>query len=1729
MIQKNIAETKDYSLNETATFDNYILISNNNQNIDQKSFRIRVVDAQPNNNTKNISVMSNGNIFRSNLLNYFNWSDNISNDEMIIKASYTNNGITNTKTIDNNVTYFPITDLISSNVSSATIVLSSYMQYNDNNLYIASTNISVDINDITINWKFDSNVNIFIPAKSSNNYIDLKNALIESINTYNVVGSLELSSNIILPKNLYISDSVLYGNMSNEISGEILSSYVNLNVPINATYNEQNEITTNIDTFNNLYLTIVDAQINDTSEFNIFHIIQPTNLSEFENEFVDLQHNYITWINIPSGNQIINNINAIQSASSIIVNYNICCSDDINTNIFIKSAQKEYVVWPQLNWNNISPIYVKYDTNIDFTKECFVQPFNWPATDENWLQQIQISENSEFTTNYTINMNTQLSSDINTIAIPKNESNTGIYDLILNGVISRTDSNNTLYNLNLTSNPVEIIVCNGIINPISSNIITRFGQIQNFQLSSFCTIDIQPSSIINNIDINFNVPNTNWNINKQILNDINSYNLNINLPNSLNALNETFSFNININDIELNSLTFNVINYGIPYFVQNLLTEKTIMIKNNEQIPNTNLFKINNTSNINIPINQNINIDLSIYGITQYDVEINNEFSNNLIDQMLLSEIANNIPGLYISNNHILGKITNTAFIKQISNNYEIQLTGYTNKIIITYEESNIEINVNQNIDIDLLTYGIICKNSSVNNNSIDELVSETSLENISNIIPGLYILNNHICGIITDSNYLTTLKYNNNIHEILVNDYKFQIIVYFTEKTVSSDINVFINKNNNIDLSIYGISHENIDVNNNYENEELITEMTLDELSTNIPGLYIKNNYLRGKINNNTYLTQIDKKCIITLTDVNKKIYINFITNNTLEIETNNDIDIDLTIYGIKQENVSASLLDYEYKPLPTSFYLNQISEKVPGLYIENNCICGKITDINFNQELQIYNELYNEYKIQLTDLNNQIYIFNNSNEGDEINLSIEENLYIDLPLYGISGITNIPSAIYNQTELKYDMTVAEIPIYIPGTYIDEDGILAGIINNVSFINRVKTLNKPYQIKLTDQNNKILHTYFSNSNINIPINEDLNIDLSSYNININDQTKVTSYSDTLNNIIDVNNLCAKIPGIYINDNHILGKITNTTFINQIQQVNSQYEFFIRSDANTTINNKFIIYQQHIIDFQLLTNTDINIDLLTYGIIQNNVTVKNNYENNSLTTSMLLSEIANNIPGLYISNNHILGKITNSKFINQIKEYNSSYEIQITDLNNKIIISSEQNNIINININELNNIDLADFGIFYNDYVEINDNYENTSLTTSMLLSEIANNIPGLYIENNHILGKINNITFIKQIKDYDDSYNIQITDYNKIINIKFISTNINILINEDLDIDLLNYGIISDNVEVNNSYENNNLNTKMELKEIANNIPGIYIKDNHILGKITDWTFISQVDLYNTIYEVELSDYANTLIIYFNSLYVKPNNIIDETYNISSNLNIDGLIITNNGILSGTPNISEIDNSVQLIMNINDNTNNVLGTVNDITLQVFDYQIDSSKNICPDIKYRAEYDNIQYYESNWSNDIDFYNIVLNDANTTLNLTTDNMYIKLKSLDDLLTITDNNLYATSYGAYQSEINIYANNYIIGQKLLLNTSICVIPILPSNFNILSSNILYDYFEKIDTTNDVLLTSTDYMLDSSLIPTIIYKSENILLNNNSTIILAGSTGIICFDNHVILYCE
>ena len=839
-------KVENISLNNAETHVKNIQIVNADYtSILSVSAEFRAISASVNN--ANITLVSGGFINSVDLMSLFNWSFNINDQEKCLQLK-THDNIIN---IDSTVDILPVSSVIT-DTNDLTFNVSAYFNEISKKTYMTETPVSCIIKNVSVDWNTTNNVHLYFPngnSLSAKEY-NLESMLVKSWNSEDMETGLFVNSDSISGVLAY-DNNVLSGAVT-QLSLDELNKYNQMNLPVSAGFISNNHVTV-IDTNNNVYLHIVDAQLKDT-DFNF--IIRDQDKESFSKT---IERNlkgssYVDWINFNSDSlKSVTNINfsstSLLNDNSINVSFTLgCVNPDDLSSFNIRNGEITFTLVNPINWNDSNIIYVNSNESFDIVKiVCGQNP--WDFDNSQYVKIIEPESTSNLLDYYEISYQ---NSEINSVPAT-----------VLTPVIPISDSFNTIVEAkfyNPATNEkspaadqkaVGIVVCSSNIDIVNDagiyntpNILeTRNGIPSSFVIEDSFNYEYSPLSISSLVQFNFEAKNwtktADYIIGKDIIQNISEYSPHIDNK----VITASAYLTLNNSGTGLNFMLkpvkeFDIIEYGSPMFLESI-RPTLIFNVNNTVSSDISVFgykNFNKEFDEKITVNDEVNIQTTSQNIDGISGTINN-FSLPT-NELTWEELVSIFPGLYIDSEGMLkGKITDinviNALQKESSLPYLITVNNKT--IALTFDYAYLSSYTGKSNEI--CEFNNIPNGLTLDNNGIIEpkLISKENVSSEYNISFNVY-------DVFDGSSSLLLSK--ENIAKLMFFDYEFKndylvidalngmsapssVISSWTKSKIMNEAKSMFGVSSNITYDIEGnslsckIDSSNIifkNTNNNYE-----------------------------------------------------------------------------------------------------------------------------------------------------------------------------------------------------------------------------------------------------------------------------------------------------------------------------------------------------------------------------------------------------------------------------------------------------------------------------------------------------------------------------------------------------------------------------------------------------------------------------------------------------------------------------------------------------------------------------------------------------------------------------------------------------------------------------------------------------------------------------------------------------------------------------------------------
>ena len=1280
-----------------------------------------------------------------------------------------------------------------------------------------------------------------------------------------------------------------------------------------------------------------------------------------------------------------------------------------------------------------------------------------------------------------------------------------------------------------------------------------------------------------------------FNISKNITttqNIINNYNIiSIEIYNNNNLC---YIYNINDNWYIIDKSYFNIIDISNNLYkidnklLESLLIPNYIKITNNSYLYNLNENSISPLINILL---KNTNLWENIY--LNYSL-------NKLSFLIQLITIKSKYAQLYSSiNNQIYNNYSKLFYFEydfNFSINNKTEVARYFEDLSLSNEGYDIDIAykycINNYLNFDDYKDNILPYNSLTLLLILSMLYSDNNL--IFTVWKKYEVTTNNIL-INTTTNdtfnfkddwtkkleYYAYIYYQNNkINNPLFEEFK-RNYIYTSETIVNFINNIILVNPKNIYIKLktilsrfYQVPNTQLNYNNYY-------------YSTN----YIQNNLI-DLYNNDNYNFQLNY-------ETNK--YNNLITNseglNSNEMNNLTPVDIEHIFIIIAYDLISQLFTINNLNKAHKSFFIFWRNNITTRLYIkfidtyltlENN---GGLRDYSNNRKSTFYYSLYPSNLFLIDEFKNSYYelFYKQSwigylsiNDNNLLNLKI--NIY-DI-IINLTDVTNLNSTLnISNNSINLNKQLNKLSIKNTYTFTYKNNYTLYSLNNLLFIifdnyydkncniilniNQINILyNNIYYQNINNNNNNILYLVISCIN-NIILN---NNDIIDINIEYIENIPLVLFYNNNTNYPIIN---TKKYSLYTQNNNTLNKLDIRLFNTNLKILNivtfngifKPINFSIIDIYDILQNNSIFGSYQYCISFYTINDeSDIsiiqNIDVAANKVVQiYNIPISENpnvigrkiyrTKNNGLQF-YLLNIINNNIDTIYID------KITDNnlgiKFnINQVINYNTlpnSNTIiskQIININDQLIITDLNNNIINFpsNLNNIYEIYIEDIQlpftiidnfIINNNIITINNNIDNNYLYYLIDSTNYKNNIKLVPSKKNitfksppfirSLINNINNLPYTWDFanngyyKNNNDYYNINSNGIINIINFTNIDNDNNYIINNN-NLYYNNNIVISGYYSFNNRNINININNTFKiyneinatnysiLPSIINNNKYIIYNNNLYIGNNNNWDIInsgyyyiiSNNNIYNNNYIYVNKD--STLVIFHQiniSIYTTlPIIGINDTYIVYNNNLYYGSLNTWNIITSGYYNINNNNNNKNYYVNVT-NSLNIFNNINIIVYDTLPLVINNN-NIY------IIYNNQLYISNNNS-----WNLINNDYfyTTSNNDLYNNKYIYINNsqltIFSIIYATYNNI------ALTNDIGNDGDYIINNSQIYYKTNSTWVIIKSNNFVIYTDNIFYNYKNIIIDNNGIISLFNNITINNyTVLPTNISNGAYILVNN------------------------
>lgn len=764
-------QIENISLNSAETQIKHVQIVNaNNDSILSVSAEFRAVSAGINANS--IFLVSGGFVHPTELISIFNWSFNVYDQEKYLQLKTHDNVFD----INQNTDIIPVS-CFTTNLNDLTFNVSAYFNEISKNNYMSETSVSCILKNISVEWNTNEDIHLYFPngnSLSSKEY-NLNSLLVKKWNAEDIETGLYIDDSSISGVLTY-NDNILSGS-AKQLTTDELIDYDSVNLPVSAGFRSNNRIST-IDTKNNVYIHIVDAQLKNTS---LNFIVRSQDEAKFR-EVIERNlkgSSYINWINFDSDSlKFITDISFSTSSllndETIDVSFTLGCYSPIDMTTFnIRSESISFTIINPVNWLSIDTIYINANENFDIVK-LVCDKDSWDFDSDQYVKIIEPSEDSEILNYYEINyqnseINSSPSSVLESVIPVSDVFNTAIeaklYDPITQEMSAAADQKNV--DIVVCSSNIELINKSGIYN--TPDILeTRNGIPSSFVIENTFKYEYSPTSIFNIVDFNFKsdswIKTVDLINGKDVIENTSEYTQHID-----NKITIASAF-LTINDdsfIVKPIKEFNIVDYGSPIFL-NLIRPTLIFNINDVISSDISLFGYKNEIkdfDEKIVINDEVNIQTTAKSISGIFNVVDFKLPTNTLSW---EELVSALPGLYIDDSGILkGKITNIDVINELQKEQSLPylMTVDDKTIALTFDYAYLSSYTGKSDEICEFTN--VPDGLTINNNGLinSEILSK------ENILPE-YKISLNVYDVFNGASSL--LLSQENIANILLFDYKF-------------------------------------------------------------------------------------------------------------------------------------------------------------------------------------------------------------------------------------------------------------------------------------------------------------------------------------------------------------------------------------------------------------------------------------------------------------------------------------------------------------------------------------------------------------------------------------------------------------------------------------------------------------------------------------------------------------------------------------------------------------------------------------------------------------------------------------------------------------------------------------------------------------------------------------------------------------------------------------------
>lgn len=764
-------QIENISLNSAETQIKHVQIVNaNNDSILSVSAEFRAVSAGINANS--ISLVSGGFVHPAELISIFNWSFNVYDQEKYLQLKTHDNVFD----INQNTDIIPVS-CFTTDLNDLTFNVSAYFNEISKNNYMSETSVSCILKNISVEWNTNEDIHLYFPngnSLSSKEY-NLNSLLVKKWNAEDIETGLYIDDSSISGVLTY-NDNILSGS-AKQLTTDELIDYDSVNLPVSAGFRSNNCIST-IDTKNNVYIHIVDAQLKNTS---LNFIVRSQDEAKFR-EVIERNlkgSSYINWINFDSDSlkfvtDISFSTSSLLNDETIDVSFTLGCYSPIDMTTFnIRSESISFTIINPVNWLSIDTIYINANENFDIVK-LVCDTDSWDFDSDQYVKIIEPSEDSEILNYYEINyQNSEINSNPSSVlesVIPVSDVfNTAIeaklYDPITQEKSTAADQKNV--DIVVCSSNIELINESGIYN--TPDILeTRNGIPSSFVIENTFKYEYSPTSISNIVDFNFKsdswIKTVDLVNGKDVIENTSEYTQHID-----NKITIASAF-LTINDdsfIVKPIKEFNIVDYGSPIFLNSI--RPTLIFNINDVISSDiSLFGYKNEIkdfDEKIVINDEVNIQTTVKNISGI-VDVTNFKlpTNNLSWEELVSALS----GLYIDDNGVLkGKVTDINVINELQKEQSLPylMTVDDKTIALTFDYAYLSSYTGKSDEICEFTN--VPDRLTINNNGLinSEILSKENILPEYNISLNVYDVFNGASSLLLSQE---------NIANILLFDYKF-------------------------------------------------------------------------------------------------------------------------------------------------------------------------------------------------------------------------------------------------------------------------------------------------------------------------------------------------------------------------------------------------------------------------------------------------------------------------------------------------------------------------------------------------------------------------------------------------------------------------------------------------------------------------------------------------------------------------------------------------------------------------------------------------------------------------------------------------------------------------------------------------------------------------------------------------------------------------------------------